>query len=466
MRPGIQAGHEDPPGPSGLPVIGNLRDIARERPWFLERTAAKYGDVVRYRFGPGREMYGLFHPDHVGRVLVDERENYCKGDFFNSRMAFLGDSVLTSEGEAWRDQRAVIEPIFHPDRIEAYVADMATYSERLADSWSDGEVRDVYDDYIGLALEIVAGALFDFDIRRAQDDIGGSLDQVMAHFRRKSRRPVDVPDWLPTLENLRYRRAVRTLDGAVSDIVRQLSGEGPGRGPQTDGEHAQSLERHGTGGAFARLVDGFDAACEPDNEELHSQVTTLLVAGHETTAQAMSYACYLLAHHPKVEDRLVAEIRSVLDGDEVTAAEVPRLEYTRQVIREAMRLYPPVPSFPRETVDADVVDGYHIPAGNTVWVSPWVVQRDERFWNAPEQFDPDRWDDRGRDDRHPFAYFPFGGGPRRCLGDRFAMTEASVVLATLLRDYSLEPVPGRDLDLAPAITLRPAGGLALEVRER
>ncbi len=213
-------------------------------------------------------------------------------------------------------------------------------------------------------------------------------------------------------------------------------------------------------------MEGFEAAGDPEDPELHSQVTTILVAGHETTAQAMTYACHLLATNPGVADRLLAEVDAVLEDHTVTPADVSELAFTRRVIREAMRLYPPVPSFPRETVEADVVDGYRIPAGTTVWVSPWVVQRDERFWDEPEVFAPDRWADDGVDDRHPFAYFPFGGGPRRCLGDRFAMLEATVVLATLFRDHRLAPVPGRDLDLAPAITLRPAGGLHLEVRDR
>ena len=457
-----------PPGPSGLPVLGNLRELARDRPTFLEATAREYGDVVRYRFGPTTEMYGLFHPDHIRRVLVAERDTYAKGAFFRSRMAFLGDSVLTSEGEKWREQRGVIEPIFHPDRMAGYVDDMATAAEELTDEWADGEVRDVYDDHIGLALDIVAGALFDVDISDAQDDIGGPLDTVMAHFRKKSRRPVDLPDWVPTPANLRYRRAKANLHDTVADIVEDLQEDGPNGRP---GDDLQD-------GAFARLAAGFADEEGGSTHELRSQVTTLLIAGHETTAQAMTYACHLLATHPAVQERLVAEVRDVVGKGPVTAADLEDLAYTEQVVREAMRLYPPVPSFPRETVEPDVVGGYRIPAGATVWVSPWVVQRDERSWEAPERFDPGRWgDERGSDgggegdgecnnDRHPFSYVPFGGGPRRCLGDRFAMTEAKTVLATIYRDYHLEPVAGADLELAPAITLRPAGGLDLEVRAR
>ena len=438
-----------PPGPDGLPFVGITREFAADRLGFVERIAREYGDVVRTPVAGGEDFYTLFHPDHVRHVLVENNGNYVKGEFFQRQLDFLGTGVLNAEGEAWRRQRHAVEPAFHPDRIDGYAEAMTGFTARLVEAWEDGEVRNVHEDVMGLTLEIVAKALFDVDIRESGDDVGRALEAVMAHGRRRSGRLVDVPDWVPTPGNVEYLRASRALDSVVDGIIEER------RGTDDAGDVVSMLMRTETPDG-TRLSD----------EAIRDEVMTLLLAGHETTAQALTYALHLLSHYPDVEERLVAELGDVLGGATPTPDDLDDLRYTEQVVRESMRLYPPVWGLLRESIDDDEIGGYRIPAGSTIGMYQWVTHRDARFFDDPLAFDPDRWTDDFRRDLHPFAYFPFSGGPRRCLGDRFAMAEARLVLATMLQDVHLEALRGEDLDLSPSITLRPADGLRMRVHER
>ncbi len=437
-----------PPGPDGWPLIGTTREFASDRLGFVTRLARTYGDVVRTPMA-GDDFYALFHPDHVRHVLVDNNGNYVKGEFFQRQLDFLGTGVLNAEGEAWRRQRHAVEPAFHPDRIAGYAEFMTTYSERSVESWAADEVRNVHADMMRLTLEIVAKALFDVDLRTVQADVGRALETIMAGTRRRTGRIVDVPDWVPTPTNRALDRAQRRLDAIVDDIIDQR------RAAEDAGDVVSSLLQS-TGPDGASMTD----------EQIRDEVMTLLLAGHETTAQSLTYTWYLLAHHPEVEATLLEELETVLGGDPPTVDDVSDLEYTERVVRESMRLYPPVWAILREPVEDDVVGGYRLPAGETVGIYQWVIHRDPRFFDDPLAFDPDRWTDEFRESLHPFAYFPFSAGPRRCLGDRFAMLEAKLVVATVLQRAHFEAVPGEELELAPSITLRPADGLRMRVRKR
>lgn len=436
---------EAPPGPDGWPVIGTTRELARDRLGFVTRMARTYGDVVRIPVAMG-DFYGLFHPDDVRQVLVDDNQRYRKGAFFQRQLDFLGTGVLNAEGEAWREQRHAVEPAFHPDRIEGYARFMSEYTERMLDAWDDGTVRNVHGDMMELTLEIVAKALFDVDLRRV-DVVGEALETIMAASRRRTDRLVDIPDWLPTPANRALHRAERTLDDVVDEIIRERRGDDD------------------AGDVVSMLVNPEDASGMSD-DAVRDEVMTLLLAGHETTAQALTYTWYLLAQHPGVAASLRDELDDTLGGDPPTVGDVSDLEYTERVIQESMRLYPPVWSIVREPAEDVVIGGYRIPAGGTVGLYQWVTHRDPRFWDEPESFDPDRWADDRRQDRHPFAYFPFSAGPRRCLGDRFAMLEAQLVVATMAQRVDFETPPDSSLDLAPSLTLRPADGLRLRVNAR
>ena len=432
-----------PPGPDGWPLVGDTRAFAADRLGYVTGLAREYGDVVRSRLAGGRAFYALFHPDHVRHVLVEHNEDYVKGQFFQRQLDFLGGGLLNAEGEAWRRQRHAVEPAFHPDRIEEYAAFMTGYAERTMDAWGDDEVRDVHADMMGLTLEVVARALFDVDLRAAEDRVGEALGTIMAATRRRTERLVAFPDWVPTPEHRALARAERQLDAVVEEIV------------------AERRDAGDAGDVVSALL-----AAGMDERAVRDEVMTLLLAGHETTAQALTYTWWLLAHHPTVEGRLLDELDAVLAGEPPTVDDVGALTYTERVVRESMRLYPPVWGLLREPVVDDVVGGYRLPAGATVGLYPWVVHRDPRFYDDPLAFDPDRWTDDFRRELHPFAYFPFSGGPRRCVGDRFAMLEAKLIVATVVQRYHLEAVPGEGLDLAPSITLRPADGLRLRVRRR
>lgn len=432
-----------PPGPDGWPLIGDTRAFASDRLGYVTRLAREYGDVVRTRMAGGREFYALFHPDHLRHVLVDHNDRYVKGRFFQRQLDFLGTGVLNAEGEAWRRQRHAVEPAFHPDRIREYASFMTAFAERTVDRWGDDEVRDVHADTMRLTLEVVAKALFDVDLGTEEAAVGEALSTIMAANRRRTERLVALPEWVPTPEGRALERAERRLDAVVEGIIDERRAAGD------------------AGDVVSALL-----AAGMDESAIRDEVMTLLLAGHETTAQALTYTWWLLAHHPRVEATLLDELDDVLGGEPPTAADVEALEYTERVVRESMRLYPPVWGLLREPVEDDVVGGYRVPAGATVGLYQWVVHRDPRFYEDPLAFDPDRWSDAFRSSLHPFAYVPFSAGPRRCLGDRFARLEAQLVVATVLQRYHFEAVPGEDLELAPSITLRPADGLRLRVRRR
>ena len=437
-----------PPGPRGWPLVGDTRSFARDRLGYVTGLAREYGDVVRAQMAGGMDIYALFHPDHVRHVLVDNNANYRKGALFQRQLGFLGSGVLNAEGEAWRHQRHAVEPAFHPERIEQYAGFMTEYAERTVASWGDDEVRDVHADMMRLTLEVVAKALFDVDLRTEEAAVGEALGTIMAATRRRTARLVPLPDWVPTPEGRALDRTERRLDAVVEDIIAARRDAGDA------GDVVSALLRGGPEG------DGMTERAVRD------EVLTLLLAGHETTAQALTYTWHLLARHPRVEDRLLEEFDNVLDDDPPTVDDVEDLAYTERVVRESMRLYPPVWGLLREPVEDDVIGGYRLPAGATVGLYQWVIHRDPRFYDDPLAFRPERWTDAFRSSLHPFAYFPFSGGPRRCLGDRFALLEAQLIVATILRRYHLEAVPGEDLDLAPSITLRPADGLRMRVRRR
>lgn len=436
-----------PPGPEGLPFIGSTRDLAHDRLGFLTRTAHEYGDVANMRFA-GRKFVLLSHPDHIRYVLVENNQNYTKGHFFQDRIEFLGNGLLNSEGEEWRRQRHLIEPAFHPTRIAGYAGLMTTYTERLIDSWEDGEIRNIHTDMMRLTLEIVAKALFDVDIRNDEGEISQALSTVMEHFRLATSRLVNTPNWVPTHGNIQYLRAARALDRIVEEIIEERRQNG-------DAGDVVSM--------LLRTTDEHGETMSP--EGIHDQVMTLIIAGHETTAQALTFTWYLLSRYPRIEEQLLAELDTVLGDRQPTLEDVDDLAFTEKVVRESMRLYPPIYGIVREPIEDDVIGGYQIQAGETIQMLQWIVHRDPRFYDDPQAFHPARWTDEFRKNLHPFAYFPFSGGPRRCIGDRFAMLEVRLIVATLLQQIHLAATTD-ELELAPALTLRPKNGLEMRVERR
>jgi cytochrome P450 len=440
--------HERPPGPRGSLLGGNFRDVRRDVLSFLTQCAREYGDIVRYRLFSFRG-YLLSHPDYIKEVLVRNPNNFIKGRGLRANSIVFGRGMLTSEGEQWRRQRRLAQPTFHRERIAGYGAVMLQYAEEMLQGWRDGEVRDISEEMMGLTLQITARILFGADVA---DEIP-RVKEAFEEISRQNAGPTrlfHLPDAIPTPANVRYNRAVRQLNAVVYRIIDQRSARG--------GNDADLL---------ATLLQARDEDGNPTSRrQLRDEVITFFLGGHETSALALTWACYLLAQNPQAESALMAELDGVLAGRKPTAGDLPTLRYTEAVILEAMRLYPPAWLMVREAVNDCMIGGYRIPRGSSVVFSQWIMHRDPRYFHHPERFDPDRWLGGLAKQLPRFAYFPFGGGPRVCLGAGFAMTEAILLLASIAAQFHFDLVPGHSVAPMPAITLRPADGIKVTLVKR
>jgi cytochrome P450 len=438
-----------PPGPPGGLILGNLPAFAADILGFLTRCTREYGDTVYLRL-PGRDVFVLNRPADIETVLLTQRTNFIKHTFFWRHVtAIFGNGLLTSEGEFWLRQRRLAAPAFHPDRIAAYGDVMTAYTERQARTWTDGEVRDLHADMMRVTMEIVSKTLFDVEVEKDVDEIGRSFDIVIREIAKRFRRPIKIADWIPLPGNLRYRRGVALLDRLVARVL---------------------AERRARPGDRGDLLSMLMAARDDDGKpmsdrQLRDELITLFLAGHETTAIALSWTLFLLARNPSAEERLANEIGETLGGRLPTAADLPRLRFADAVIKESLRLYPPAYVIGREALEDCVIGGWNVPARSTVYFAPWVLNRDPRLFPDPESFRPERWLDGSTARLPKYAYIPFGGGPRVCIGERFAMMEGVLVLTTLLRRFRFE-MAGPDPVPFPSITLRPDGGPVMRVRKR
>jgi cytochrome P450 len=438
-----------PPGPPPRPFLGNLPDFAKDLLGFFEHCAREYGEVSSMRLGP-RTAFLLTNPDHIEIVLVARHRDFVKHSFFWRHVrAVFGTGLLTSEGDEWLRQRRLEQPAFHRDRIAAYAEVMVAYTERILRRWHDGETRDVHRDMMGLTMEIVAKVLFDADVEGDVARVGSAFDHAVAEVAARFRRPIFIPDWLPIPGNVRYMRAVRKLDAVVYRFIAEH------RDRDSNGDDLLSM--------LMRVRDADGSALS--EKQLRDEAVTLLLAGHETTALTLTWTWVLLARHDDVERRLHDEIDAVLGGRPPTVNDVPRLRVCEHIIMESMRLYPPAYTIGREAVRDVEIGGWHVPAGTTLFVSPWLMHRDTRWFDEPQAFRPDRWDGDFADKLPRFAYMPFGGGPRICIGNRFAMMEAVLLLATIAQRvrFSLAgPMPKH----APTVTLRPDGPVRMTLKDR
>jgi cytochrome P450 len=439
-----------PPGPKGHWLTGNLPAFRRDRLGFLTECARTYGDVVGFRLGPRRMML-VNHPDLVEEVLVTKNRHFIKHFALRMTRSTLANGLLTSEGDFWLRQRRLAQPAFHRDRIAAHAAVMVALAERMLADWADGQVRDVQDDMMRLTLEIVARCLFDADVSGDSAEASVAMETLLRCFTARINKLIRLPESFPTPVNLRLRRAVRRLESILFDIIAKRRASGEERGDLL------SMLLH------ARDED--DGARMTDRQ-LRDELMTLFMAGHETTANTLSWAFYFLANHPEAEALLHAELDAVLGGRAPTLADLPRLPYAEHVITESLRLYPTVWVLGREAIEPCTVGGYKVPVGVTVYMSQWVVHRDPRWYDDPESYRPGRWAD-GLQKRLPrYAYFPFGGGPRICIGNGFAMMESVLLLATIAGRYRLAMAPGATVTPLATMTLRPDEGLMMTISRR
>ena len=422
-----------------------MRDPLR----FLRTTRERYGDVVRVAIGP-LEVVLMSHPDLVEDVLVTRNRLWQKDRYLHQTLRpVLGDGLLSSEGDFWRRQRRLAQPAFHRDRIKAYAAIMVQHASRLAAEWRDGELRDVHKDMMHLTLDIVAETLFGASVGHQAEDVGAALESVLAVVSDPLELFFPLLKRLPTPQRRRFDQGVVKLDAIIYGLIEKRRASGVG-----ETNDLLSMLLH------ARDEDG----SRMSDKQLRDECMTLFLAGHETTALNLSWTWLLLSQHPIVAAKLSRELADVLGDRPATFDDLPNLRYAGHIIAESLRLYPPAWSMGREAREDVEIGGYRITRGEQVWFCPWAIHRDPRWFDDPEQFRPERWEGDFAKSLHRYAYFPFGGGPRLCIGQAFAQMEAVLLLATLARSFRLEvqssprPVP------QPSVTLRPKHGLRVRVR--
>ncbi|HEY1696894.1 MAG TPA: cytochrome P450 [Polyangiaceae bacterium] len=438
--------------PRRLPLVGHVLSYVRDPFAFFVR-ASQLGPFARVDLA-GMRAVMVNDPDLVEAICVTQNRSFHKDRFAKDLQRVLGMGLLTSDGDFWRRQRRLAQPAFHRERIAAYAKTMVELTRAAADRWREGEVRDAHADMMELTLAIVGKTLFGAELGPRAHEIGAALEAVTAYYADPV--AMTVPRWerLPTPLNRRFTAAVRRLDAIVRDLLR--------------------THRAGTTGDGNDLLSMLLAARDEDgtgmsDDQLRDEAITILLAGHETTAIALTFTWMLLAEHGGpggARARLEAEIDEVLGDRDPTVADVPRLVFADRIVRESMRLYPPAWSIGREAAEDVEVGGRRFPRGTWFWFLPWTMHRDARFFADPARFDPDRWEGDFAKSLPRFAYFPFGGGPRQCIGNSFATMETILCLVTIAQRWRLDLAGRRTVDLLPSVTLRPKHGLKVRLAQR
>lgn len=437
-----------PPGPKGTWIGGNLPEFRRDRLAFFERCARDYGDFVSLRFGPRRILL-VSDPTAIEQVLVTENQNFIKHFALRFNNLVLGKGLLTSEGDFWLRQRRLIQPVFQRQRIAGYGDTMVQYTQAMLDEWQPGREVEVLEEMMQLTLRIAAKVMFDADVTGVGRDVGDAIHVAQECFTARFNATIPIPARIPTPRNVRLWKAVRRLDEIIYGFIKQRSQTG--------------LERDDL---LSRLLQAREADGERmTDRQVRDEAMTLFLAGHETTALTLAWAWYCLATNPVEDEKLVAEVREVLGGRPPTVADLPRLRHTERIVQETMRLYSPAYVIGREALGDCVLGGYPVPRGMTIMMSQWVVHRDPRLWDRADEFLPDRWVD-GLQGLPKYAYFPFGGGPRLCIGNTFAMMETVLVLAAMAQRYRFTLVEGHPVIPYPTFTLRPQKGIKAVLARR
>jgi len=440
-----------PPGPKGKFLLGSAVDLAHDWPGFCGRCARDYGDIAFYRF-LRVPICQLTHPDDIETILVRNASNFHKSRDYAALEFILGRGLLTNEGHPWQTQRQLIQPAFHHENISDYARIMADSAVAHLSHWRDQQTCNLHHEMADLTLDIVSKSLF--GSKRSHDTraIGTEIAAVMERFFSQAALSFLLPDGFPIPKSPRLLRTRRHLNKVIFSIIRDRRGS---PGPSND--LLQTL-----------LTAADDEGVPMSDLQLRDEIMTLFLAGHETTANALAWTWYLLAQNPAVERTLHDELDRVLDGRAPTFAVLPRLPYAEMVIKESLRLFPPAWGIGRRALRDFDLHGYRIPEGSNIFILQWLTQRDPRFFPEPLRFDPERWrSDPVRTGALPrFAYFPFGGGPRVCIGAGFAMMEATLLLATIAQRYRFTLL--QDPPVVPlfSITLRPKHGLPVRIEAR
>ena len=441
-----------PPGPKGLPLVGMALHLRRNPLEGLRAIARGYGDIVRFHV-IGQERILLNHPDWINQVLVIQHNKFHKSELTRRiTVRMLGQGLLISEGEFWRRQRRLAQPAFHRSRVNDYASTMLEITESHLRGWRNGEERNLGQEMTALTLAIAVRTLFGATLPEQARGVGRAMTFLMRYSLRRQRLPFRIPETWPTPNNLRANRELAFIDSLVYRIISERQAEG-------NSNHRDDL--------LALLMGAMDEdGTQMTPQQLHDETMTLFLAGHETTAQMLSWTWYALSQNPAVRTRLEEELEGVLGSRPIEAADLPRLPYLAGVMNEVLRLYPPAYIMSREVIEPCEIGGYTFRPTVAILFSQWVMHRDPRFYSDPETFYPERWLDGLADRLPPGAYFPFGDGPRRCIGQGFALLEAAVVIATLARRFRFQLAPGKPVVPEPLVTLRPRHGIQMTLHAR
>ncbi|GIK64341.1 MAG: cytochrome P450 [Chloroflexota bacterium] len=427
----------------GLYVTKNPLGVMMD--WFQT-----YGDMVHLQFGDTNHVYLLSNPTHIHEVLVEKADQFHKAAKYKDEQRglarLLGNGLITSDGDYWRQQRRLMQPAFHARRIEGYGVVMVNYTRQMLDSWRDGSSLDVADEMMHLTLAIVARTILDTELAGDAEQIA----EAVSVFQNLAFGVDIFPLWLPTPAHIRQSRVEKTMSQIISRLIAERRASAGDRGDLLS-MMLLTIDEEGNG-----MTD----------RQIRDEMVTLFLAGHETTANALNWAWYLLAQHPDIEAKLHSELDAVLQGNPPTFADLKRLPYTEMVMKEAMRLYPPVWSMSRQVIEAVEIGGYPIAKGSEVNIITYATHHDSRWWSEPECFLPERFSPQQEQQFPKLAYLPFSSGPRVCIGNSFAMVEAQLILATIAQRYRLALTDGYNTQPEALITLRPQHGLPMKVQRR
>lgn len=447
--------NNQPPGPKGLPILGIALELGRDPIGFAANVIPKYGDIVPCRLLHER-LFFLRHPDYIQYVLRDNSKNFIKQTLvYKMLKPLLGTGLLLSEGTFWLRQRRIAQPSFHRERIASFAATMTEATEEMLQRWDtpagQGTPIDVAQEMMALTFRIVTETLLSKNMSHVTSTVGRSLTLVLEDIQRRWNSFVPIPLAIPTPQNLRIRKALRDLKKSAADIIE---------------------DHHRFPGHYADLLSMLMEAKDEETGEkmndaqLLDEVVNIMLAGYETTSNALTWTFYLLSQNPDAEQKLSDELKRVLSGRTPTVDDLAKLPYTEMVVKEAMRLYPPVWWLDRRVVEDDEIGGVRIPKNSVVILSPYMMHHHPVFWKNPEKFDPERFTPENVSRMHPFSYLPFSHGPRQCIGNNFAMMESRLVLATIAQRYRLELAPGTSVEPTPAVVLKPKGGMRVVLRGR
>jgi cytochrome P450 len=443
------------PAPSthGFQFITDVLDAWRDPLEVMERRVAEHGDIVHVRFA-WMDYYVLNHPDAVHHVLVENHRNYKKSRNYQGLKFVLGKGLLTSEGDFWKKQRKLAQPAFHRERLTKLANDMISCTGDMLERW-DRELEqlkqpfDLHREMMRLTLRIVGKTLFSTDLDNESKEIGDALSVAISWANEHVNSPLRLPPWVPTPANRRFVRARETIDRIALRMISERRSYGEDR-PDLLGMLMSAADEE-TGEKMSDI-------------QLKDELLTLVLAGHETTANALSFMFHLLSHHPEVEAKLHQEITTVLGERTIELGDIQKMPYTKAVVEESMRLYPPAWVIERDSLAEDVVMGYRIPKNVVVGVFPWLLHRHTQYWSNPHKFEPERF--LTADSRPKHVYLPFGGGPRMCIGNAFAMMEMQLLLPMIVRKHRIVEERSFALALDPSITLRPRDGVSVHLDPR